>query len=163
MDETLWSGVSDKFKNTFGAVSAQKRAITSLYDWGGYVIYTRFGNADLNCYLGYYLPNEDPAKFPWVGVWLSCKPKSTVREKVVSAFRKFLLKTGNEWKPENLDDEREWSKITKGRQLQTFLGESDHVQAIKAYFLDLLDEVATFKSEHPELPWSTSAADAEDE
>ena len=68
MDETLWSGVSDKFKNILGAVSPQKRAITSLREWGGYVMNATFGNADFYCHLGYYLPNEDPTEFPWVGV-----------------------------------------------------------------------------------------------
>ena len=70
---------------------------------------------------------------------------------------------GNGWKPENLDDEKAWSQITKGRHLQTFMAEPDHIKAIKDYFLNLLDDVKRFKSESPELPWSASGSEAEDE
>ncbi len=162
MDETLWSEVNNEFK-ALGAVSSQKKAITSLANWGLYVMSASFGNADLYCHLGYYLPDEDPTEFPWVGVWLKCNPKSAIRSKVLSGFREFHLKTGNGWEAESLDDDKAWSAIKKVRHLQTFLAEPDHVRAIKEYFLSLLADVKRFQLEHRELPWSVSSPAPEEE
>jgi hypothetical protein len=154
MHETLWgTGVAEEFEKTLGKVSSEKDCIKQLGDHDRYVIYIDLGpDGDFECTLGYYLPNGAPAEATWVGVWLSSNWKSRIRKDVISAFRDFAKKN-SEWKGENLDDEKEWSSIAKATELRTFMAHSDHIKAIKDYFLALLNDVKRFKSQHPELPW----------
>ena len=62
-----------------------------------------------------------------------------------------------------MDDDKAWSTITKGRCLQTFMGEPDRLKAIKEFFLTLLGDVKRFQSEHRELPWSAGTPPSEEE
>jgi hypothetical protein len=43
------------------------------------------------------------------------------------------------------------------------MAHSDHIKAIKDYFLKLLKEVETFKKFHPDLPWNAQDAGAGEE
>ena len=164
MDDTLWSEVHTEFEKVLGKVSREKQAITQLRDDSRYIMIVGLGKgSDFYCLLGYWLPNEEPTDTAWIGLRFEGDPKSSIRKKVTSAFRDFALKTGNGWEAEELDDEKAWGCIKKGKQLQTFMAEPDHVKAIKGYFLSLLQDVTRFQKTHPELPWSASVADADEE
>jgi PD-(D/E)XK nuclease superfamily len=164
MRETLWgTGVHEEFKRTLGKVSSEKECMKQLRDHQRYVMYVDLGSDDdFECILGYYLPNGDPTEPTWVGVWLCSNWKSRIRKDVILAFRDFAKKNSG-WKGKNLDDEKEWSSIAKAAELHSFMAQSDHIKAIKDYFLTLLSDVKRFKSQHPELPWSTSTVDDADD
>ena len=40
---------------------------------------------------------------------------------------------------------KEWATLVKGKSLQSFLGEPDHIRAVKDYFLLLLQEAQHFR------------------
>ena len=162
MDETLWTEVSTKFEKILGKVSSQANAFSQLRRFNRYIMYVEIGpNWDFECLLGYWLPNADPAKPPSLGVELGVNPKSRISNDVIAGFRSFAKKiTG--WNDKDLDD-AEWPSIWKRTSLSAFMGEDDHLKAIRDYFLSLLDEVAQFRSANPKLPWSTHSVDAEDE
>jgi hypothetical protein len=162
MDDTLWSGVHAEFEKILGKVSSRRQAVTQLSEHDQYIIYAEFGN-DLGCLLGYWLPNDEPTKVASIGLTLQSNPKSSIRKKVVSAFRDFASKTGNGWQEDELDDEKAWGGIYKRRELHTFMAQPDHVKAIKDYLLSLLEEVKRFKKSHPELPWSANVIEADEE
>jgi len=163
MDETLWSGVNKKFEKILGKVSSAAQCVSQLHKYGGYVMYVGIGSGyDFECVLGYFLPNGDPSEPPWIGVELNSNPKSRIRKNVVTAFRDFR-KNNAGWYDSDFDNEREWPSIWKGTLLTTFMGESDHLKAIRDYFSTLLDDVMRFRSANPKLPWSTRSADVADE
>ena len=165
MDDTLWeSGVHAEFEKVLGTVSSRRQAVTQLSEHDQYIIYAELGKGkDLGCLLGYWLPNDEPTEVASIGLRLESNPKSSIRKKVVSAFRDFSSKTGNGWQEDELDDEKAWGGIYKRMELHTFMGQPDHVKAIKEYFLSLLEEVKRFKEGHPELPWSANVAEADKE
>ena len=63
-----------------------------------------------------------------------------------------------EWEAVGLNDSTSWSNVIRERSIADFLSERDHIAAVKRYFIESLrqlrDELAMFKEEHPELPWS---------
>jgi len=165
MDDTLWeSGVHAEFEKLVGKVSSRRQAVTQLTENAQYVIYAEFGKGkDLGCLLGYWLPNDEPTEVASIGLTFQSNPKSSIRKKIVSAFRDFASKTGNGWQEDELDDEKEWGGIYKRRELHTFMAQPDHVKAIKDYLLSLLEEVKRFKKSHPELPWSANVVKVDEE
>src|ERR1019366_7075846 len=155
MDETLWGEVAAEFEKVLGKVSTRKRAIRQLGNDRRYVIYTGLGKSyDFQCLVGYWLPQEDPTEPVWVGIMLYSNPKSPVRKKVIAAFKQFSGRANSDWQQEELDDERAWSSIYKRVSLQTFMVHTDHIKAIKDYFVSLLGELSEFKKGHPGLPWT---------
>ena len=164
MDETLWGEVAAEFEKVLGKVSTRKRAIRQLGNDSRYVIYTGLGKSyDFQCLVGYWLPQEDPTEPVWVGIMLYSNPKSPVRKKVIAAFKQFSGRANSDWQQEELDDERAWSSIYKGVSLQTFMVHTDHIKAIKDYFVSLLGELREFKKGHPGLPWTAQDTKSEDD
>ena len=95
--------------------------------------------------IGFWLPHEDPAPPVWIGVTLFVNPKTEDRSTVIAAFRDWRKKH-QDWQEAAMDDPREWGWICKGRAIQTFLAADDHVRAVEAYLLQLLEEVAEFRN-----------------
>ena len=156
MDETLWGEVSNDFAEKLGEVSTQKKAIIQLRDESRYIMQSSFGPGDdFVVMLGFWLPEEGPGDSVWVGLMLYSNPKSSIRNKVIATFRAFIQNRAGSWE-HDLGDPKEWSSIYRGTSLPTFLGESDHLYAIKTYFLGLLSEVVEFREEHPDLPWTAN-------
>lgn len=162
MDETLWSDVAHTFGMGLGKVSSQSKAMRQLAEHKRYVVFAGFGERwAFSCWLGYWLPSENPTDNVWVGVVIDSNPKSPIRKKVISAFRDFAKKSDG-WQQSELDDDKAWGAISKGQSLQKFMAESDHIKAIKTYLITLLGEVEKFKKTHPELPWRLQDVDAEE-
>ena len=164
MDETMWSEVALAFKTAVGKVSSQNRAMSQLGRFNRYIMYAIIGkNWDLECLLGYYLPNGNPIEPVSVGFMFVTNPKSPIRKSVVAALRDFAKKGRGQWQQSALDDEAEWGTVARLMTLQQFMAETDHVAAIKQFLLSLIKEVVNFKKEHPELPWGTQRAESENE
>jgi len=117
MDDTLWSGVHTEFKQVLGKVSGQREAMKQLREQARYVISVGLGTRDFDCFMGYWLPDDQPTEVAWVGLMLYSDPRSSIRKEVVSAFRNFVSKTGNGWEEDELDDEKAWGTIYKGTGL----------------------------------------------
>lgn len=164
MDATMWGTVSIAFAQKLAKVSTPKRAMNQLYEHQRYVIYSAFGaKCDLEILLGYWFDDDRPGNFPWVGVMIYVNPKSRVRERIVRAMRSFLATKTGTWSDEDLTDEREWGSIWRGSDLRDFLAKPDHIEAIKAFFIELLGEVADFRARNKGLPWSPGAPEREEE
>ena len=163
MHETLWSGVHKKFEEILGKVSSDGKCMSQLGKFDRYIMYVDIGQGyDFECLLGYWLPKTDPTEAAWLGVSLNSNPKSRIRGDVVSSFREFSQQNAG-WEQINLDDDKDWAAISKGKELTKFLAEPDHLRAVQEYFLALLDEVKLFKSQYAKLPWKTRAADRSEE
>jgi hypothetical protein len=163
MDETLWSGVDKKFEKILGKVSSPTKCVSQVHWHNRYIMYVGIGGGyDFECLLGYWLPNADPSEPAWLAVELNSNPKSGIRKNVITAFRDFAKKNAG-WKDSDLDDDKAWASISRGSYLTTFMGESDHLKAIRDYFSSLLDDVARFRSANPKLPWSTRSADVDED
>jgi hypothetical protein len=67
------------------------------------------------------------------------------------------------WISYDLNDPAAWSGVTRERSLRDFLSKEDHVLEIKAYFLELLEELAKIKKEYPHLPWGPASQQNEEE
>jgi hypothetical protein len=159
VDETLWTQVAKEFEQVLGKISSRTRAMSQLGVHSRYVMYVQFQKNAFECLLGYWLP-ADASDSLWLGVTLTSNPNSPLRKAVIAAYRELLKST--DWGSEDLSEDRLWASVYKGKDLQSFLGEEDQVEAIKTYFLMLLREVKQFKAANPKLPWGAQEADTEE-
>jgi hypothetical protein len=157
LNETLDGEVSVMAREILGKISSSKKAMAQLNDYQRYIIYTGFGNWDLECLIGYWFPNN-PDNPLWAGVVLRSNPKSAIRRQVIDAFRSWP-KTKEEWQPVDLDDPKAWSELRRGEAIHKFLASEDHVRALKDHFRQLLSEVEEFQKAFPNLPWSSSSVE----
>ena len=160
MDETLDGEVSEKASKIFQAFYRVEVNYRGLRDRQRYTAYSLAPEV-AECHVGYWFPQENPDKPVWVGVQLYSIPGASVRKEVIQAFRDLIAKSGGSWSGEDLDEENEWSVLSKGKSIQSFMGETDHVRAVKNYFLQLLDEVGKFSETYPNLFRITSTPTVE--
>ena len=161
MDETL----EDLKGTAFGIVGVtptkKSRSRGQLEESSRYVLQFSIGDAnDLECLVGYWLSDETEDDMPWVGIEINSNHRSPRREEIREAIRSWSEPKWGEAKPA---DPTSWWGVGKGKPLRAFLGEDDHVDAIKIFLTSLLDEVALFKNAHPELPWGAAAKQGEGE
>lgn len=114
----------------------------------------------LTILLGYWLPGDDPEGTVTVGINLYIPPSSPARKDAVAAFREWSLRHPGEWLDGNLDDETKHGVFTKTKPLCALMAGSDHIQAIKDYFLSLLKEVEMFRETYPNLWQKKDATDS---
>ena len=114
----------------------------------------------LTILLGYWLPCDEPEGTVTVGIHLYIPPNSPARKYAVAAFREWSLRHPGEWLDANLDDETEHGVLAKSKPLCALMAGSDHIQAIKDYFLSLLKEVEMFRETYPNLWPKTDATDS---
>jgi hypothetical protein len=127
-----------------------------LRDYERYTIQTAFGDWDFFCLIGYWFPNRNPDDPVWIGIVLTSNPKSKIRKEVIAAFRSLTSDKGRGWTADDVDDEKAWCELRLGKPLRSFLSQDDHVRAIKKHFVQVLQEVRSFRKSSPKLPWSTS-------
>lgn len=163
MNETLQGEVFNAAWKVLGKMSSLKKAMEQLRQHNRYIIYAGLGAQDLYCLAGYFFPREHPDESIWVGIHIESNPNSKIRQEVIKAFRGWIEKSGKTWVASGLDGEKEWSRIYKGEKLQSFMAKEDHVRAVKDYLLGLLEEVRQFQRAYPNLPWSVSISEPDDE
>jgi hypothetical protein len=152
MDETLEGEVFRAMEKLPGGSYPVRKSMTYFRDDRRYTA-SNGDWTDIECYVGYWLPHENPDQPVWVGITIYSNPSSSARKDVIDAFRDWSRKTSGGWSTEEIDDESAKSAIYKGKSLQTLMGESDHVRTIKDYFLGLLEEVEVFRKTYPKVPW----------
>lgn len=157
MDETLEGEVSVAAGSILGKISAIKKGLDQLNGYGRYVLYSYFDNGNFECLIGYWFPNENPDEPVSVGVVLGCNPSTDTGRKVIEAFRSWTKQPDRSWTTEKIDDQ-DWGEFRNLKSIQTFMAQTDHVEAIKSHLLQLLEEVREFKAAFPNLPWRTNSA-----
>jgi hypothetical protein len=162
MDETLEGEVSEAVKSIFGNVFAVKNSLVYFREKHRYAASN--GNwTNFECHIGYWLPQDNPDEPVWVGIKFYSKASAIGRKDMIEAFRGWSGRIGCGWSADKLDDEADWSCISKGKPLQAFMSELDHVQAIKMHLLGLLSEVEVFRKTYRNLPWDTTTTLGVDE
>lgn len=158
MDETLEGEVSVAAGSILGKISAIKKGLDQLNEYGRYILYSYFDNGNFECLIGYWFPNENPDEPVSVGVVLGCNPSTDTGRKVIEAFRSWTKQPDRSWTTERIDDQ-DWGEFRNLKSIQTFMAQGDHVRAIKSHLLQLLEEVREFKAAFPNLPWRANSAE----
>ena len=83
---------------------------------------------------------------------LFCGPSAPMRKESIDAFCQWSGRR-NGWTTDGLDDDQRWCWLRRSRPLPSFLAEADHVEAIRSFLLQGLDEVSEFQAAYPTLPW----------
>lgn len=148
MDETLDGEVIAEARRVLDSVEGTKKSGNQLRDHHRYIICNSNWTV-IACMIGYWLPQERVDDRVRVGITLESKD-SPARHAVIAAFRDWVKKGGGAW---SLDDESGGSSMRKGKELQCFSGEDDHIRSIQNYFIELLREVEDFQKSYPNVPW----------
>lgn len=160
MDETL-SEVSDRWSETLGKGGQINKAMGQLRMHGRYMISTRFPGFEV--LLGYWLPQGNSDEGISLGLVFYCDPKAKDRAAIIHAFREWAKERGEKWDTEELDNPKAWASLTRWDWLRVFQTSEDHVAAVKTYFIELLDDLESFKARFPKLPWTPAESKDEEE
>jgi hypothetical protein len=167
MDATMWENVVKKFEKVCGATSSATKAMTQLRKHNRYVMIAGHGDGyQIECFLGYMFPDEQPSDSPEVGICILVNPKAVERPAISRGMLEFTEATKGamrEWYHWELGNDRTWAGIGCTKNLEDFLAKEDHVAAISNWFEELLDDAAAFRSKYPKLPWSFRATEGDDE
>lgn len=154
MSAAMWGKVSSRFEETAGTIfKSGADNWTNLMTVGGYWMKAPLGGKwDWYCGLGFELPADSITGYPHIELWIEVASNTKHRQKIVAAMKDVCRKRP-EWKSYDLDQLEAESGIYRWRSLQEFLAQEDHIEAIEAYLLELLDDLASFKKKYPALPW----------
>jgi len=157
MGESMWEEVEERFKTVVGHVKNRTATRTQLEEHSRYIMYAWMSERWW-CGLGYFLSSEEP--YANVGLILEVAPNSPRRDDILGALRQIDKSDG--WSGDSLDQDGVYSNVRKVQPLRTFLGEENHVRAVKEYFLKVLDEVDELRERFSDLPWLPSEEEEED-
>lgn len=159
MEETMGGDVKSKFKDVLGPVA--RTAQYSHLKWSSRYLLTAWLDGWW-CGLGYCMWSDNVTDYPTVGINIEVSPKSKSRQEIINAMQEISQRPG--WSSyNNLNDPTEWAGVVRERSLRDFLSKEDHVLEIKAYFLELLEDLAAIKKEYPHLPWGPVSQQSEEE
>lgn len=154
MDSTMWESIHRRFNKFSGKIFYKESAFTQLRNFDRYVMAAGFGSGhQFELLLGYWLDQDSATDSPWVGVTWHVNPKAAKRSEIVRAFEAYARNSQDGWETFWLTDEKTWGGLARGKELTSFLTADDHVHEITLWFDALLDQVAEFKKQFPELPW----------
>jgi len=143
--------LDDEIFKSLQTICGKKLTINleELRQHGRYIAWAWF-NAKWWIGIGYYKSPDDD-DYPMVGLTIEVDPSSKSRATIVAEMRN-LSETSRDWHPYNLDQPHLWAGLKRWRSLADFLGEKDHVAAIRKYFAALIDDLALLKGKS-RLPW----------
>jgi len=150
MEETMWGEVSTQFKKTLGGIRNQATAMTQVQLHGRYIMSAPMPEKWW-CGLGFILKTSNLTDYPTVRLVLQVDPTSPRRPEIIKAMKSICDQNG--WKEYGLNNAKAWSSIVREKSLQDFLSEEDHISAIRDFFLEVLKELETIKSQYSHLPW----------
>lgn len=93
---------------------------------------------DIWLYLGYWMGAE--LDYPQIGIMLETPSNAERRADVIRAMRE-IVADHPDWDGWGFDDPEEAPGIDRLCSLEEFLSKENHVEAIREYFLDCLDEL----------------------
>jgi len=159
MEETMGEEVRQKFKKVLGAIKHKNTALSSVPSKGRYLMSAWMPDGKWWCGLGFILETSSLTDYPKVRLMLEVAPKSQNREEIIRAMKKICEQYG--WQGYGLNDSQAWSGVLREKSLQEFLSQEDHVEAIKGFFLESLNELDKIKSQYSGLPWKAIQDDGE--
>ena len=157
MDETIGGDVKSRFNDVLGFVP-RGRPYSQL-QWSRYLL-TAWLSDDWWCGLGYWW-GDNVTDYPNVGIYIEVKPRSKSRQEIIKAMQKISQRPA--WSSYDLSDLTAWAGVFRECSLRDFLSKEDHVAEIKAYFLELLEDLAKIKKKYPHLPWGPVSQQSEEE
>ena len=102
---------------------------------------------DIWLYLGYWMGAE--LDYPLIGMLLEISPTSKRRADIIKTMREIADRS--DWEGDSLNDPTEWFGALRQQSLEEFLSEENHVEAIRAYFLQCLNELQKLVAAYPIL------------
>ena len=154
MDETMKGEVSELFKEVTGRIAQDSTLLTQLRDSNRYV-YQSWQQEDMWCGYGYWFDPSNIANYPDVGVILEAHPNSPERDIIIAAMKEIENRPPGKWKGYDLAATKAWSRIWQGKSLKDFMGSEDHIDAIKKFFIQAINDLGAIKAAYPDLPWRT--------
>lgn len=107
---------------------------------------------NLSLGIGFWLPAGDdgyPIVYGEVGFGGKCEGK----KEILAALQEIARKKSTDWRAQDLSDVAPWGRIFRERSLATFLGDSNHVAALKKFLNSILDDIEEFRRTYPKLRW----------
>jgi hypothetical protein len=156
MDETLAEEVEASFIKSVGPARTPRQNFKGLSSHQRYLITANFVS-QMWCGLGYFTQPSGVHNFPSIGIMLEVPPRAAMRNEIITVLKEIAYTS--DWQGYRLDQPSEWAGITKTKSLRDFMTFDDHVAAIKAYFLEILQEVPEIKQRYPNLQWTTLKSD----
>ncbi len=148
MQETLANEVKNSYMEKVGPSNSDSQIFRQMLYHNRYLRQTWLNKAQWWFGIGYFLHTP----YPSLGFIIEVSPQSPQRAVLIEAMNAITLQM--DWRSYGLNDPSAWSGITYKRSLSEFLTEEDHVLAIKAFFLQALNEFTAVKQLYPHLPWS---------
>jgi hypothetical protein len=109
--------------------------------------------------LSFWLPGDDLG-YPGVLGHVHCEFRKKGNEKLVAALHDYASRKPDDWVIENVSMSSDWGRIMKYRSIASFLGEEDHVAALKKFFEEVLSAFDELKRLHPDIAWFVSSEKA---
>lgn len=153
MDETMWGEVKAKFQEIVSPkVCSPRKSVDFLRDWGRYIMYADMSK-ELWCGLGYTMHAEYPTVMLYIKVNRSLELSR--RQEIVDILKEVSKRPG--WRGVKLSATEPDCNIIHERSFRDLLSEEDHVSVIKAYFLEVLEELSTIKKNYLSLMEGTNS------
>ena len=116
--------------------------------WDCYYLGSRL-SANLELCLGYWMGENIADGYPPVGVVLMTSPRAPRRTDVIGAMREIAHRP--DWGAWDLDNPTATPGIQRLRSLAELLSQENHVEAIRDYFFECLDELEDMVKTYPIL------------
>lgn len=134
MNETLFSEVTQQMKEVFGDCSSQARARTEL-QYDRYIVFT-YPQPYYWLALGYWFGET---AYPMCGAVICTAGGQNPPEEFFDGLRKIEEMEG--WQGYNLNKMRQQPRIYKRKPLNALLTTDDHIETVKQFFLELLQDM----------------------
>jgi hypothetical protein len=138
MDNTMGDEVLKRFEECVGKPRVGKSIMENVEYHERYLISTQKANNSWMG-LGYYL-NPEGKDYPNLRLVIEVDPNSPKYREIVSVFQSVSNNIENHWKGYALNEAKAWAGIYIQSSLKEHLAQEDHVQSVKYFFLNSLDE-----------------------
>lgn len=146
LDEELRARV----KEVSGSVRDDYDTMTAVARERMFVLRSRPENLWIT--IGFWLPADEEG-YPWAFGDVCFGHKSAGKSEILSALREYAASKPLDWEGDSLSDTAPSARIMRQRSLASFLGEPNHVDALKKFFGSVLDDIAAFRDVNPTLLW----------
>jgi hypothetical protein len=136
-----------------GALMDEMDMEVQIVRWQICVLRNRLKTRNIGVTLGFWLGAGDDG-FPVVYGDITFERKPVGKEDIIAAMLKFAANKKDEWQIEDVSPTSNYGRIFRERSLASFLGQKDHVAAVRDYLHDVIADIAEFKKIFPKLIWT---------
>jgi hypothetical protein len=144
MDQTLDRDVELRFQQALGKPKKRSTMMTFLRYWDQYILYNDHSHWLTG--VGYFLEPWRVSEYPSAGVMLRVSHKNHSRVQIEEFVRKELVEGLRGWEARFHPQWGGHTQFFKVRPLSDFMGAADHVQSVRQFFLETIDEVSDFRT-----------------